>query len=95
MKHYEVIKRPLLTEKSTSQKETGNQYCFEVDTRATKADVRAAVEKLFNVKVEDVRTMQYRGKNRRLGRFVGRRPHWKKAIVRLKDGSSIELFQGV
>lgn len=95
MKPYEVIKRPLLTEKSTRQKELSNQYSFEVDPKATKIDVRRAVEKLFSVKVEDVKTMQYGGKMRRLGRSIGRKAHWKKAVVTLKKGMSIELFQGV
>lgn len=95
MNPYEVIKRPLLTEKSTVIKEKNNQYCFEVNSNASKTDIRNAVETLFNVKVSDVRTMQYRGKTRRLGRFTGRRPDWKKAIVTLKAGTSIELFEGV
>ena len=95
MNPYEVIKRPLLTEKSTLIKEQNNQYCFEVSSRATKVDVRHAVENLFNVKVLDVKTMQYRGKTKRMGRFIGRRNDWKKAIVTLKPGTSIELFEGV
>lgn len=95
MNPYEVIKRPLLTEKGTALKEQNNQYCFEVATKASKIDIRNAVEKLFNVKVVDVKTMRYMGKERRVGRFTGRRPHWKKAIVTLKEGSGIELFQGV
>lgn len=95
MNAYEVIKRPLLTEKSTIMKEKHNQYCFEVDPKATKSDVCSAVEKLFNVKVVDVRTMQYFGKAKRVGKFTGRKAHWKKAIVTLKEGMGIELFQGV
>ncbi len=94
MNPFSVIKKPLLTEKSTLAKEQ-NKYCFEVSPEATKMDVRGAVEKLFSVKVADVRTMQYAGKKRRLGRNVGRRRHWKKAIVTLKEGNSIELFEGV
>jgi large subunit ribosomal protein L23 len=92
---YEIIKRPLLTEKSTEMKEKNNQYCFEVDSKATKSDVRNAVQDLFNVRVVDVKTMQYMGKTKRLGRFVGRRRDWKKAVVTLKAGASIELFEGV
>ena len=95
MNPYEVIKKPLLTEKSTVMKEKNNQYCFEVSSKATKADVRNAVEGLFNVKVTDVRTMQYRGKTKRVGRSVGSRRDWKKAVVTLKEGMGIELFEGV
>lgn len=94
MKDYDVIKRPLLTEKSTNLK-ASNQYCFEVNPRATKQDVKKAVEKLFRVKVNDVRTMQYIGKKKRVGRSVGRNNHWKKAVVTLKEGSTIEMFEGV
>ena len=94
MKSHDVIKRPLLTEKSTGLKEL-NQYCFEVSPRATKIDVKIAVETLFKVKVDDVRTMQYAGKKKRVGRTVGRKNSWKKAVVTLKEGSRIELFEGV
>lgn len=95
MNPYNIIKKPLLTEKSNYQKETANQYCFVVDPSASKIDIKGAVEKLFNVKVLDVRTMQYMGKQKRVGRSVGRRSHWKKAVVRLREGSKIELFEGV
>lgn len=95
MNPYDVIKKPLLTEKGTQLKEQNNQYCFEVTPRASKTHIRNAVEKLFNVKVIDVKTMQYMGKERRVGRFTGRRRNWKKAIVTLKEGMSIELFEGV
>lgn len=95
MNPYDVIRRPLLTEKSTGLKEAGNHYSFEVDPLARKTDVRLAVERLFNVKVTKVRTMQYSGKMRRVGRFAGKKRDWKKAIVTLKEGMSIELFEGV
>lgn len=95
MNPYDVIRKPLLTEKSTMQKEAANKYCFEVDTRANKADIKTAVEKLFKVKVEDVRTMQYLGKEKRVGRSIGKKADWKKAVVTLKEGMTIELFQGV
>ena len=95
MNEYDIIKRPLLTEKSSSAKELNNQYCFEVDTRAKKMDIKRAVEKLFSVKVTDVRTMQYGGKKKRVGKNIGVTKNWKKAIVTLKDGNSIELFEGV
>ena len=95
MNPYEVIKRPLLTEKSTVMKEKNNQYCFEVSCKATKSDVRNAVEGLFSVKVLDVKTMHYKGKTKRVGKSVGSRRDWKKAVVTLKEGMSIELFEGV
>jgi large subunit ribosomal protein L23 len=92
---HKILRRPLITEKSTIQKEMANQLAFEVDRRANKIEIRKAVEKVFKVQVEDVRTMNYRGKTRRMGRSVGRRPHWKKAIVTLKPGQKIEFFEGV
>jgi large subunit ribosomal protein L23 len=92
---YKIIKRPLITEKSTIQKEMHNQLAFEVDRRANKIEIKKAVEKAFKVQVVDVRTVNYRGKPRRLGRHSGRRPHWKKAIVTLKAGQKIEFFEGV
>ncbi len=92
---HRVIKRPLITEKSTLHKEMHNQLAFEVDRRANKIEIKKAVEKIFKVRVKDVRTMNYRGKQKRLGRTVGRRPHWKKAIVTLQPGEKIEFFEGV
>jgi large subunit ribosomal protein L23 len=92
---HEVIVRPLVTEKSTGQLERTGAYTFVVAKDANKVEIAQAIEKLFNVKVRDVRTMQYRGKERRLGRFIGRRPGWKKAIVKLREGDSIEIFEGV
>jgi large subunit ribosomal protein L23 len=83
---YEVIRRPLVTEKGVSKKETELTLCFEVAPKATKVQVRAAVEKLFKVKVDQVRTCNFEGKERRRGRFTGFRPNWKKAYVRLKSG---------
>jgi large subunit ribosomal protein L23 len=91
----EVIWRPLVTEKSTLGREERNEVVFAVDPRATKHDVRRAVEQLFQVRVEDVRTMRQPRKMRRVGRFLGARPRWKKAIVRLAEGQSIEFFEGV
>lgn len=87
-----IIKGPLLTEESTLQTDTRNQYTFRVDSRATKPQIRDAVEKLFNVKVVSVNTMNYGGKMRQRGRILGRRPNWKKAIVTLRTGDSIELI---
>ena len=91
---HDVIVRPLLTEKSTEQLDQLNAYTFVVDKDANKVEIRQAVETLFNVKVKDVRTMQYRGKERRVGRNIGRRAAWKKAVVTLREGT-IELFEGV
>lgn len=92
---YKIIRRPLITEKSTLQKELHNQLAFEVDRRANRIEIKNAVERIFKVKVENVRTMNYEGKRKRLGRTEGRRRHWKKAIVTLKPGEKIEFFEGV
>ncbi|MEE9121734.1 MAG: 50S ribosomal protein L23 [Syntrophobacteria bacterium] len=92
---YKIIKRPLITEKSTIIKEMHNQLSFEVDRRANKIEIKKAVERIFKVQVEDVRTMNYQGKRKRLGRNEGRRRHWKKAVVTLKPGQKIEFFEGV
>ncbi len=92
---YEVIKRPLLTEKSNFQSDMLNRYTFEVDPRATKVQIAEAVAKVFDVTVESVNVMNVRGKTRRYGRRVGRRPDWKKAIVTLAPGDSIAFFEGV
>ena len=91
----DVIKRPLITEKATLMKGTSNAVLFAVDTRANKKEVREAVEKMFKVKVVDVRTMIVAGKVKRRGRTVGLRPGWKKAVVTLKEGDKIEFFEGV
>jgi large subunit ribosomal protein L23 len=88
-----IIKRPVVTEESTLLTATRNQYVFRVDPKATKSQIRAAVEKAFRVKVLAVNTMNYQGKLGRRGRGVpGRRPAWKKAIVTLRAGDSIELI---
>jgi len=92
---YEVVQRPLLTEKGTRLKEEANQYLFRVAKTATKLEIKQAVEQLFKVKVMEVRTLRVQGKVKRLGRFQGRRPDWKKALVTLKAGQSIELYEGV
>ena len=96
MRLEQVIRRPLLSEKVMEQKETENIVAFEVDPRANKIEVKKAVEAQFkDVKVEDVRILRGHGKVRRQGRWVGRRSDWKKAYVRLKEGSKIEFFEGV
>jgi large subunit ribosomal protein L23 len=87
--------KPLLTEKGTRLKEEGNQYIFRVAKTANKVEIRQAIEQLFKVTVLDVHTTRVRGKVKRLGRFQGRRPDWKKAIATLKEGDSIELYEGV
>ncbi len=92
---YQVVLKPLLTEKGTRLKEEANQYLFRVARSATKIEVKQAVEQLFKVKVAEVRTLRMQGKAKRLGRFAGRRPDWKKAVVTLKAGHSIELYEGV
>lgn len=91
----DVLKRPLITEKATLQKGISNSVSFEVDRRAKKKQIQEAVEKLFKVKVLDVRTMNVSGKVKRRGRTTGLRPGWKKAIVTLKAGDKIEFFEGV
>ena len=91
----DVIKRPLITEKSTLLKGVANTVLFAVDPRANKNQVRDAVEKAFKVKVVDVRTLNVAGKTKRRGRTIGLRPGWKKAIVTLKEGDKIEFFEGV
>jgi large subunit ribosomal protein L23 len=91
----DIIKRPLmLTEKGNVLRETQNQFLFEVDRRANKIQIRQAVEKLFNVKVLDVRTLIVRGHMRRMGRGHEKTKNWKKAIVSVKEGDTIEFFEG-
>jgi len=103
-----IIKRPLLTEKSARLRETGGgaaapaegetyaqKVVFEVARDANKIEVRRAVQDLFKVTVTEVRTLVVRGKEKRVGRFSGRRPSWKKAFVTLKPGDNIEFFEGV
>jgi len=89
-----IIRRPLVTEKSTQQKETDNQYVFEVDRNANKIEIQFAIERLFKVRVVQVRTSNVLGKVKRLGRRFGKRPDWKKAIVTLKEGDRIDFFEG-
>jgi large subunit ribosomal protein L23 len=87
---YKIIKRPIITEKTARLKQQNNMYVFEVDINATKSMIKEAVEKLFNVDVEEVRTMIIKGKLRRYGRFEGYKSDWKKAIVKIKKGQSIK-----
>ena len=91
---YDVIRRPLVTEKTTLLKETQRSLCFEVHKDATKPEIKRAVETLFSVKVENVRVANMHGKVKRQGRFAGQRPDWKKAYVVLKPGEKmIEFFE--
>ena len=92
MNIHEVIRGPVVTEKYDRVREVQNAYTFEVDRRASKDEIKAAVKTLFGVDPTDVRTQNVRGKNKRVGRSIGRRPNWKKAIVTLKEGQSIDLF---
>jgi len=89
-----IIRRPLITEKSTRQKEEGGQYVFEVHRDANKIEIQSAVERLFKVKVLQVRTSNVMGKIKRLGRRYGKRPDWKKAIITLREGDRIDFFEG-
>jgi len=90
----DIVIRPLVTEHSTQLMEQ-NKYTFEVDVRATKSQVKRAIEEIFNVRVVSVNTARIPGKVKRLGRFEGRRPERKKAIVKLAPGDSIEIFEGL
>lgn len=92
---YRVIKEPHITEKANLQKELNNQVSFKVDRKATKVEIRRAVESLLNTRVLEVKTVNMKGKKRRLGRNVGKRPDWKKAIVKLAPGENIEFFESV
>ena len=92
MKTTDVIRRPLVTEKTTIARETGAVIVFEVARQATKIDIKRAVEKLFGSKVAAVRTQLMHGKFKRQGRFEGQRPDWKKAWVRLKEGEKVPEF---
>ena len=92
---YDVLLEPIITEKSNIQKEEAQQVTFRVPVWATKIEVRKAVEKIFNKKVVEVKTVIMRGKTKRVGRHRGKLPDWKKAIVRLKPGERIDFFEGV
>ncbi len=92
MNLYDVIVKPIVTEKGVGKKEAEQTLCFQVNPDATKTDIKGAVEKLFKVKVEDVRTASFEGKLRRRGRFAGYRSDWKKAYVRLKSGQKMPEY---
>ncbi|HEX7410072.1 MAG TPA: 50S ribosomal protein L23 [Candidatus Binatia bacterium] len=92
---HRVIASPLITEKGTLVNEQGNQFVFRVRPEANKIEIRRAIETLFKVKVEKVHTLNYLGKNRRVGHSVGQRPRWKKAYVTLAAGQRIDFFENV
>jgi large subunit ribosomal protein L23 len=95
MEAYSVIKRALITEKSAISKDETNKYTLEVDPRANKIEIATAVEKLFKVKVLNVHVMNVAGKKKRMGKIVGRKRSWKKAMVTLLPGNRIEVYEGV
>jgi large subunit ribosomal protein L23 len=90
-----VVRRALVTEKGTRLREGQNGFLFEVARDANKVQIKKAVESIFNVKVDTVRTLRVHGKPKRMGRYAGHRPDWKKAVVTLKKGQTIELFEQV
>lgn len=94
MMQYEIIKRPLITEKTNIQKEIANQLTFEVDRHANRIEIKRAIEAAFKVKVASVQTMQVKGKVKRRGRTLGKRRDWKKAIITLMPGERIDFFEG-
>jgi large subunit ribosomal protein L23 len=92
---YRVIKEPHIAEKGNLQKELYNQITLKVDKRANKVEIKKAVEKIFKTKVLNVTTLNMKGKKRRVGRNIGKKPDWKKAVVKLAPGENIEFFEGV
>ena len=92
---HDLIRRPLNTEKTNIQQEMANQITFEVDRRANRIEIARAVETLFKTRVASVRTMQVKGKKKRMGRHIGKRRDWKKAVVTLMPGERIDFFDGV
>jgi len=94
-KTYHILKRPLVTEKSTTEKELRNKLFFEVDRKANKIEIKKAVETIFKVDVLDVATLSMKGKLKRVGRHFTKSPDWKKAVVTIKSGQRVEFFEGV
>ncbi len=95
MQMYDIIRGPVVTEKTTLQKELNNQVTLKVDKRANRVEIKAAVEKAFNTKVKQVRTVQVKGKIKQRGRIIGKKADWKKAIITLMPGQRIDFFEGV
>ncbi len=91
---HDIIRRPIVTEKTNTQKEKNSQISFEVNKRSNRIEIARAVEKIFNVKVAKTRTMQVKGKVKRKGHILGKRRGWKKAIVTLMPGESVDFFEG-
>jgi large subunit ribosomal protein L23 len=91
---FEVLRRPLITEKSTILQDSNNKYAFEVDSRANKVQVKTSVEESFSVKVTGVNILMVKGKRKRFGRRLVQQPSWKKAVVSLRSGDKIQLFEG-
>ena len=92
---YDIILTPLFTEKGAKLKETDNKVLLKVAKGANKIEIKKAVEEIFKVKVDSVRTINYKGKQKRLGRYEGKRPDWKKAIVTLREGEKLDFLEGV
>lgn len=95
MRAEQVIIKPLVTERSMTLRDDQNKYAFRVHQRATKSEIRKAIEEIFDVRVVSVTTANVMGKNKRLGAFLGRRPSWKKAIVRIQEGQKIDIYEAV
>ena len=95
MRRYDIIRGPVVTEKTTFQKEKNNQVTLKVSKNANRVEIKDAVEKNFNIKVKQVRTIQVKGKVKQRGRIIGKRKDWKKAIVTLMPGQRIDFFEGV
>jgi large subunit ribosomal protein L23 len=93
MEARKVLKRPLLTEKATIGREIGNEYAFEVAVTANKIEIKDAIERLFDVKVTKIRTMNMTGKMKRMGAHQGRRAGWKKALVTLSEGQTLDIYE--
>lgn len=92
---FDLIRRPLITEKTNIQKESYNQITFEVDRNANRVEIKRAIQDIFNVRVASVNTIQVKGKTKQRGRIIGKRRDWKKAIVKLMPGERIDFFDGV
>jgi large subunit ribosomal protein L23 len=92
---HDVLLRPLLTEKITAMRESGNKVGFVVRSDANRIQIKRAVESALKVRVERVNVLNVMGKTKRLGRFAGKKPDWKKAIVTLKEGEKLEMYEGV
>jgi large subunit ribosomal protein L23 len=94
MNDYQIVKGPIITEKFDKERESQRHYAFLVDRKANKDEIKGAVQRLFKVNVTAIRTSIHRGKVKRMGRNLGKRSNWKRAVVTLKEGQKIELFEG-